>query len=35
MPDFLIEIGCEEIPARMIDDASDQLGIAGAAIRAG
>ena len=27
MPDFLIEIGCEEIPARMIDDASDQLGI--------
>ena len=22
MPDFLLEIGCEEIPARMIDAAS-------------
>jgi glycyl-tRNA synthetase beta chain len=27
MPDLLLEIGCEEIPARMIDDARDQLGI--------
>src|ERR1700727_11561 len=25
MPDFLLEIGCEEIPARMIDAASRQL----------
>ncbi len=25
MPDFLLEIGCEEIPARMIDDASSEL----------
>ena len=25
MPDFLLEIGCEEIPARMIDDASGAL----------
>ena len=25
MPDFLLEIGCEEIPARMIDAASDKL----------
>ncbi|MGA7907761.1 MAG: glycine--tRNA ligase subunit beta [Candidatus Sulfotelmatobacter sp.] len=25
MPDFLIEIGCEEIPARMIDAASQEL----------
>jgi len=25
MADFLLEIGCEEIPARMIDDASEQL----------
>jgi glycyl-tRNA synthetase beta chain len=25
MPDFLLEIGCEEIPARMIDDASQEL----------
>jgi len=25
MPDFLLEIGCEEIPARMIDDASKEL----------
>jgi glycyl-tRNA synthetase beta chain len=25
MPDFLLEIGCEEIPARMIDAASQQL----------
>jgi glycyl-tRNA synthetase beta chain len=25
MPDFLLEIGCEEIPARMIDDASREL----------
>jgi glycyl-tRNA synthetase beta chain len=25
MPDFLLEIGCEEIPARMIDGASEQL----------
>ncbi len=25
MPDFLLEIGCEEIPARMIDDASVEL----------
>ncbi|MBZ5599281.1 MAG: glycine--tRNA ligase subunit beta [Acidobacteriia bacterium] len=27
MPDFLLEIGCEEIPARMIDDALQQLGM--------
>jgi glycyl-tRNA synthetase beta chain len=27
MPDFLIEIGCEEIPARMIDDAETVLGV--------
>src|ERR1700733_11329502 len=26
MPDFLLEIGCEEIPARMIDAASAELG---------
>jgi glycyl-tRNA synthetase beta chain len=26
MPDFLLEIGCEEIPARMIDSASEELG---------
>ena len=26
MPDFLLEIGCEEIPARMIDAASKELG---------
>ena len=25
MPDFLLEIGCEEIPARMIDAASEEL----------
>src|SRR4029077_12231830 len=25
MPDFLLEIGCEEIPARMIGGASEQL----------
>ena len=25
MPDFLLEIGCEEIPARMIDSASLEL----------
>src|SRR5262249_1702431 len=25
MPDFLLELGCEEIPARMIDAASRQL----------
>jgi glycyl-tRNA synthetase beta chain len=25
MPDFLLEIGCEEIPARMIDGASQEL----------
>jgi len=25
MPDFLLEIGCEEIPARMIDGASLEL----------
>jgi glycyl-tRNA synthetase beta chain len=25
MPDFLLEVGCEEIPARMIDDASAEL----------
>ncbi len=25
MPDFLLEIGCEEIPARMIDGASEEL----------
>ena len=26
MPDFLLEIGCEEIPARMIDAAANELG---------
>ncbi len=26
MPDFLLEIGCEEIPARMIDGAREELG---------
>jgi len=26
MPDFLLEIGCEEIPARMINAASEELG---------
>src|ERR1700686_916542 len=26
MPDFLLEIGCEEIPARMIEAASRELG---------
>lgn len=26
MPDFLLEIGCEEIPARMIDTARIELG---------
>ena len=25
MPDFLLEVGCEEIPARMIDAASQEL----------
>src|SRR5437660_12109034 len=25
MPDFLLEIGCEEIPARMIDAAQNEL----------
>src|SRR5438094_1378255 len=25
MPDFLLEIGCEEIPARMVDAASHEL----------
>src|ERR1700693_4140286 len=25
MPDFLLEIGCEEIPAQMIDAASQEL----------
>ncbi len=25
MPDFLLEIGCEEIPARMIDGAREEL----------
>ncbi|HEX8895845.1 MAG TPA: glycine--tRNA ligase subunit beta, partial [Terriglobales bacterium] len=25
MPDFLLEIGVEEIPARMIDSARDEL----------
>src|SRR5258708_6307707 len=25
MPDFLLEIGCDEIPARMLDDASEEL----------
>src|SRR5271166_4012467 len=25
MPDFLLEIGCEEIPARMIDEAREEL----------
>jgi len=25
MPDFLLEVGCEEIPARMIDAASEEL----------
>ena len=35
MPDFLLEIGCEEIPARMIDAASQELRerIAGLLIR--
>src|ERR1700677_1594516 len=27
MPDFLLEIGCEEIPARMIDAAETELGV--------
>lgn len=27
MSDFLLEIGCEEIPARMIDEAIQQLGL--------
>jgi glycyl-tRNA synthetase beta chain len=27
MPDFLLEIGCEEIPARMIDAAETALGV--------
>jgi glycyl-tRNA synthetase beta chain len=27
MPDFLLEIGCEEIPARMIADAETALGV--------
>src|ERR1700731_2112741 len=27
MPDFLLEIGCEEIPARMLDDAETDLGV--------
>jgi glycyl-tRNA synthetase beta chain len=27
MADFLLEIGCEEIPARMIDDASNALAV--------
>ena len=27
MPDFLLEIGCEEIPARMIDAASEELRV--------
>src|SRR5579862_9202826 len=27
MPDFLLEIGCEEIPARMIDAAEGDLGV--------
>jgi len=27
MPDFLLEIGCEEIPARMIDAASQELSV--------
>src|SRR5215510_12093280 len=26
MPDFLLEIGCEEIPARMLPDATQELG---------
>src|SRR5438105_168142 len=26
MPDFLLEIGCEEIPARMLDAAANELG---------
>ena len=26
MPDFLLEIGCEEVPARMIASASKELG---------
>ena len=26
MPDFLLEIGCEEIPARMLDAAKVELG---------
>ncbi len=25
MPDFLLEIGCEEIPARMLDAAQEEL----------
>src|SRR5689334_9968372 len=25
MPDFLLEIGCEEIPSRMLQDASQEL----------
>ena len=27
MPDFLLEIGCEEIPARMVDAAQKDLGL--------
>src|SRR5256714_810115 len=27
MPDFLLEIGCEEIPARMMDAAAKELGL--------
>src|SRR5438093_5147106 len=27
MPDFLLEIGCEEIPARMIDAAQSELAV--------
>ena len=27
MPDFLLEIGCEEIPARMIDAAQNELAL--------
>jgi glycyl-tRNA synthetase beta chain len=27
MPDFLLEIGCEEIPARMIDGAAEELRV--------
>src|SRR5947209_1145608 len=26
MPDFLLEIGCEEVPARMLDAAANELG---------